>query len=274
MGLRINTNIQSLTAQRNLMRTSERLGGNFRKLSTGLRISNAGDDAAGLAIAERLRSRARSLDQAARNANDGISLVSTGEGGLNEIGSILIRLRELSIQANTGTTTGNDQDTLDNEFQSLVEEIDRISQATDFNGVDVLTSSATLTLQIGNEITTGVDTIDFTMESMRTADLGLSSLDISSTGDPAAAITAIDAAQNIVNNYRASMGAIQNRLGATVAHLNVMAENLRTGESRIRDLDIASETADLTRNSIIQQAGVAILAQANAQPNLALQLLG
>ncbi|MEQ8762909.1 MAG: flagellin [Planctomycetota bacterium] len=274
MGLRINTNIQSLQAQRNLARTSERLSGNFRKLSTGLRISSAGDDAAGLAIAERLRARARSLDQAARNANDGISLVSTGEGGLSEISNILVRLRELSIQANTDTTSDADKDTLNNEFQSLIEEIDRISQATDFNGVDVLSSSATLTLHIGDQTTASVDTLDLTLQSMRADDLNISSLNIGSAGNPEASITAIDSALDTVNNYRASLGAIQNRLTSTVSHLNILAENLRSGESRIRDLDVARETADLTRNNIIQQAGVAILAQANAQPNLALQLLG
>lgn len=274
MGLRINTNIQSLQAQRNLARTSERLGGNFRKLSTGLRISSAGDDAAGLAIAERLRARARSLDQAARNANDGISLVSTGEGGLSEISNLLVRLRELSIQSNTDTTSSADKDTLNNEFQSLVEEIDRIAQVTDFNGVEVLSSSATLTFHIGEGTATGIDTLDVTLQPMRTADLGISSLDIGSSGDPAAAITAIDVALDNVTNYRASLGAVQNRLGSTVAHIEILAENLRAGESRIRDLDVARETADLTRNSIFQQAGVAVLAQANAQPNLALQLLG
>ncbi|MEQ8764004.1 MAG: flagellin [Planctomycetota bacterium] len=273
MGLRINTNVQSVQAQRNLAKTGERLQGNFRKLSTGLRIANAKDDAAGLAIADRLSTRTRSLEQAKRNANDGISLLQTGEGGLTEIGNLLTRLRELSVQSNNGTTSDDDKTTLNNEFQDLVSEIDRIAQATEFNDTSVLNSSATISLQIGADTTTGVDTIDITLQGTRSEDLGLSSLDISSSAGAESAISQIDTALETVNNYRADLGSLQNRLGSTVSHLNIQTENLTAAESRIRDLDVAKETADLTRNNIIQQAGVAILAQANAQPNLALSLI-
>ncbi len=273
MGLRINTNVQSIQAQRNLSKAGERLQSNFRKLSTGLRIANAKDDAAGLAIAERLNTRTRSLDQASRNANDGISLLQTGEGGLNEVGNLLTRLRELAVQSSNGTTSGDDKTTLNNEFQDVVSEIDRISQATSFNEIDVLSSSSTVTLQVGADTTSGVDTIDVALQSTRAADLGVSSLDISGSGDASSAITAIDSALDTVNNYRADLGSLQNRLGSTVSHLSGLTENLSAAESRIRDLDVAREMADLTRNSIIQQAGVSILAQANAQPNLALSLL-
>jgi len=185
----------------------------------------------------------------------------------------LIRLRELAIASNNGTTADDDKNTLDQEFQTLVQEIDRIALATDFNGLNVLGSSATISLQIGAGTTDGVDTVDLSFQSVRADDLGVSSLDIGAGGDPNSAIDSIDTALDTVNTYRSTLGALTNRLTASIAHLNILSESLRAGESRIRDLDVASESADLTRNSILQQAGVAILAQANAQPNLALTLL-
>ena len=275
MGLRVNTNVTSINAQRNLASVTDRLSTNFRRLSTGLRISTAADDAAGLAISERLRSQVRSLDQAKRNANDGISLVQTAEGALNEVNSVLTRLRELSIQSANGSVSNQDKDTLNEEFTSLVDEIDRIAQSTEFNGINLLDgSSASVSFQVGYGTTAGVDTLDVTLQAADETALGLDSLDISSTGNTSTAIAAIDTAINTVSSLRGSLGAAQNRLGSTINNLAIQTENLSAAESRIRDVDVAYETAQLTRNSILQQASISILAQANAQPQSALALLG
>ena len=183
MGLRVNTNVTSINAQRNLSQVTNKLSTNFRRLSTGLRISSAADDAAGLAISERLRSQVRSLDQAKRNANDGISMVQTAEGALNEVSSILTRLRELSIQANNGTVSDTDKDTLNEEFTSLVNEIDRIGNSTEFNNIKLLDGSAsTVSFQVGFGTTANIDTLDVTLQEATASNLGLSSLDIGSTG--------------------------------------------------------------------------------------------
>ena len=274
MGLRVNTNVTSINAQRNLSQVTGKLSTNFRRLSTGLRISSASDDAAGLAISERLRSQVRSLDQAKRNANDGISLVQTAEGALNEVSSILTRLRELSIQASNGTVSNADKDTLDEEFQSLVNEIDRIGNSTEFNDIALLDgSSTTVSFQVGFGTTAGVDTLDVSLGEARATNLGLATLDIGSGGSTNAAITNIDAAINTISGLRGSLGAVQNRLGSTINNLAIQTENLSAAESRIRDVDVAYETAQLTRNNILQQASISVLAQANAQPQSALQLL-
>ena len=275
MGLRVNTNVTSINAQRNLSSVTNRLSTNFRRLSTGLRISTAADDAAGLAISERLRSQVRSLDQAKRNANDGISLVQTAEGALNEVNSVLTRLRELSIQAANGSVSNQDKDTLNEEFTSLVDEIDRIAQSTEFNGINLLDgSSASVSFQVGFGTTAGVDTLDVTLQAADETALGLASLDISSTGNTSTAIAAIDTAINTVSSLRGTLGAAQNRLGSTINNLAIQTENLSAAESRIRDVDVAYETAQLTRNSILQQASISVLAQANAQPQAALALIG
>ena len=274
MGLRVNTNVTSINAQRNLSQVTGRLSTNFRRLSTGLRISSAADDAAGLAISERLRSQVRSLDQAKRNANDGISMVQTAEGALNEVSSILTRLRELSIQANNGTVSDTDKDTLNEEFTSLVNEIDRIGNSTEFNNIKLLDGSAsTVSFQVGFGTTANIDTLDVTLQEATASNLGLSSLDIGSTGSQTGAITAIDTAINTVSGLRGSLGAVQNRLGSTINNLAIQTENLSAAESRIRDVDVAYETAQLTRNNILQQASISVLSQANAQPQAALTLL-
>ena len=274
MGLRVNTNVASINAQRNLANVTERLGGNFRRLSTGLRISTAADDAAGLAISQRLRAQIRSLDQAKRNANDGISLVQTAEGALNEVSSILTRLRELSIQSANGSVSGQDQDTLNEEFTSLVSEVNRIGRSTEFNGVNVLDGSATtVSFQVGFGTTAGIDTLSVTLSPALSTTLSLDALDIGSAGNTTTAITNIDAAINTVSSLRGTLGATQNRLGSTIRNLAIQSENLQAAESRIRDVDVAFETAQLTRNSILQQASIAILAQTNAQPQAALSLL-
>ncbi|MFT4841520.1 MAG: flagellin [Planctomycetota bacterium] len=275
MGLRVNTNVASINAQRNLSNVSDKLGGNFRRLSTGLRISNASDDAAGLAISERLRSQVRSIDQSKRNANDGISLVQTAEGSLNEVSSILIRLRELAIQSSNGTVSDQDKATLDEEFSSLVSEVDRIGQSTEFNGIKLLDgSSSSISFQIGFGTTTGVDTLSVSLSAALSTSLALDSLDIGSTGSTTTAITNIDAAINSVSSLRGSLGAAQNRLGSTINTLAITSENLSAAESRIRDVDVAYETAQLTRNNILQQAAISVLSQANSAPQSALRLIG
>ncbi|MSR38433.1 MAG: flagellin FliC [Planctomycetes bacterium] len=274
MGLRVNTNVTSINAQRNLASVTERLSGNFRRLSTGLRISNAADDAAGLAISERLRSQVRSLEQAKRNANDGISLVQTAEGALNEVSSIMIRLRELAVQSANGSVSGQDKDTLDEEFQSLVNEVNRIGRSTEFNGIKLLDgSNSTVTFQVGFGTTSGIDTLDVTLSASLSTSLSLSTLDIGSGGSTSTAITNLDTAINAVSSLRGTLGAIQNRLGSTINNLAIQVENLSAAESRIRDVDVAYETAQLTRNQILQQASIAMLAQANSQPQSALSLL-
>jgi flagellin len=274
MGLRVNSNIASLNAQRSLSTTTDRLQANYRRLSTGLRISTASDDAAGLAISERFRAQIRSTNQAIRNAQDGISLTQTGEGALNEVSSILIRMRELSIQASNGTVSDADRATLNQEFGDLINEIDRIAQSTTFNGVKLLDGTgSTLTFQVGTGTTTGIDTIQLSTSNTLALTLGLSSLDIGSGGTPTTAVSQLDDAINAVSRVRGQFGAAQNRLSTTIANLQIQSENLSAAESRIRDVDVAVETSALTRNSILQQAAISILAQANTQPQAALTLL-
>jgi len=275
MGLRVNTNVASINAQRNLSSVTGRLSGNFRRLSTGLRISTAADDAAGLAISERLRSQVRSLEQSKRNANDGISLVQTAEGALNEVSSILTRLRELAVQASNGSVSSKDKETLDEEFQSLVNEVNRIGRSTEFNGIKLLDgSSSSVSFQVGFGTTSGIDTLSVSLAAALSTSLALESLDIGSGGATTTALTNIDAAINTVSSLRGSLGAVQNRLGSTINNLAIQTENLSAAESRIRDVDVAYETAQLTRNNILQQASISVLAQANAQPQSALTLLG
>ena len=274
MGLRVNTNVTSINAQRNLASVTDRLSGNFRRLSTGLRISSAADDAAGLAISERLRSQVRSLEQAKRNANDGISMVQTAEGALNEVSSILTRLRELAVQSANGSVSNQDRNTLNEEFTSLVNEVDRIGRSTEFNGIKLLDgSSSAVSFQVGFGTTATIDTLSVSLAASLSTSLALSSLDIGSGGSTSTAITNIDSAINSVSSLRGSLGAIQNRLGSTINNLAIQTENLSSAESRIRDVDVAYETAQLTRNSILQQASISILSQANAQPQSALRLL-
>ncbi|MEE9391613.1 MAG: flagellin [Planctomycetota bacterium] len=274
MGLRIQTNIASLNAQRHLSNATKQLGDSFRRLSTGLRIASAADDAAGLAISERLRSRIRSIQQAERNANDGISLTQTAEGALDEVNNILVRMRELSIQASNGTLGTEDQNTLDQEFQQIISEIERIGQATEFSGFKLFDgSNATVSLHIGAGTTSGVDTLDVTLSAIGSSNLGLDVISIGSGSDTTAAITAIDSAIDSISQLRGDFGATQNRLESTISQLKINAENLSAAESRIRDVDIASETANLTRAQILQQAAITILAQANVQPQAALTLL-
>jgi flagellin len=278
MALRINTNIAAITAQRNLADITMRLQKNYAHLSSGLRIATASDDAAGLAISERLRSKVRSLNQAIRNANDGISLVQTAEGSLNQDSTILSRMKELAVQARNGTTSDADRTTLDQEFQALLAEIDRNAEASSFNGVKLLDgTSTTIEFQVGSSTTSGVDTISATLSDVTTASTGLNiagmTIDTSCMSTIDTVIDGLDGAIDTVNAARGTFGAAQNRLESTIASLQVTVENLSAAESRIRDVDVAFETSDLTRNSILQQAATAILAQANLQPQTALGLL-
>lgn len=271
MGLRVNTNVASLTAQRNLNSVTGRLQGNYARLSSGLRIATAADDAAGLGISERMRSQIRSYDAAGRNAQDGISLVQTAEGALNEASNILTRMRELAMQASNGTLSATDLATIDTEMDQLTDELDRISTSTEFNNIALLDgSTASASIQIGLDLG---ETIDITLQDTSTTALGVSAIDVTAGGGGAAALADIDGAIDTVNTARGEMGAAQNRLSSAYASIQSARENLAAAESRIRDVDVAKETADLTRNSILQQAAVSILSQANVQPQLALSLL-
>ncbi len=275
MGLRVNTNIASLSAQRALANVTSKLNSSFRRLSTGLRITTAADDAAGLAISERLRAQIRSLDQAQRNTNDGISLAQTAEGALDEVNNILIRLRELSIQSANGTVSNADKNTLPEEFTALRDEINRIGLSTEFSNIKLLDgSNSVVTFHIGAGNVANINQISVSLNPVLSTSLALNTLDIGSGGDQSLAIAQIDSAINTVSSLRGTLGAVQNRLSSTIRNLAVQAENITAANSRIRDVDVAFETARLTRNSILQQAAIAILAQANLQPQAALALLG
>ena len=272
MGLRVNTNVAALTAQRNLGAVTGRLQGNFSRLSSGLRIATAADDAAGLGISERMRSQIRSFGVAQRNAQDGISLVQTAEGASQEVSNILGRMRELSVQAANGTLSSTDRATIDTEFGALISEVDRIAGQTTFNGVNILNgSTATVAIQVGINAS---ETISVGLQDVRAATLAINTLQTDTAANASAAITAIDTAINSVTTARGSLGASQNRLSSTISSISNIRENLSAAESRIRDVDVATETSDLTRNSILQQAATSMLAQANVQPQLALSLLG
>jgi flagellin len=265
----------SLTAQRELFNVTDRLAGSFKRLSSGLRITSGADDAAGLGISERMRSQIRSYSQAGRNAQDGVSLVQTAEGALNEANANLVRMRELSIQAANGTLNAGDRLALNNEFQQLIEEIDRIAETTDFNGLDLLNdASGTVTIQIQVGTESG-ETVSISLVDMTDTGLGLTAagFDLTTVTNASNALDTLDAAIDSVTNARSDLGSIQNRLQSTLRSTQVASENLSAAESRIRDVDVAAETAELTRNSILQQAATSVLAQANAQPQIALSLL-
>jgi len=270
----INTNIASLNAQRNLNSSQGAMATALQRLSSGLRINSAKDDAAGLAISERMTSQIRGMNQAARNANDGISLAQTAEGALVEVSNNLQRIRELAVQSANATNSEDDRAALQKEVEALVAEIDRVAAQTSFNGTKLLDGNfASQVFQVGaNEN----ETIDFTdIEDVTAAGLGVDSVKISGVDGSGAAsvITTIDDALKIVNDTRADLGAIQNRFTSVIANLQTSAENLSASRSRILDADFAAETAALTRGQILQQAGVAMLAQANALPNNVLSLL-
>lgn len=279
MGLRVNTNVASLNAQRHLYDTTSRFGKSMERLSSGLRINRSGDDAAGLAISESLKSDIRALQQASRNAADGISLVQTAEGSLDEVNSILLRLRELAEQAATETLGSKERDYLDSEFQELLDEINRISQTAEFNGIKLLDGTAqTLRVQvgIGTDAASSAVSIDLSQPmSANALDLTAGTVRIIGTNGNAArvAVGLITAATGVVSSMRANFGAAQNRFETSIRNIGMTAENLAAANSRIRDVDVALETSTMTSLQILQQAGVAILAQANQTSQLALNLL-
>lgn len=278
MGLRIATNVSSLTSQRSLRQTRELLDRSLERLSTGYRINRAGDDAAGLAISEKLRAKIRGLVQAQRNSSDGISLIQVAEGGLNEVQNILVRLRELGVQAASDTIGPRERKYLDLEYQSLKDEIDRIANSTEFNGTFLLDGTGgSLDFQVntGGDNVLGVDRISFDAFRLdvNTDKLGLEGLTVHSKEDAQRSLARIDAALDDVSSIRADLGALESRLSSTVRNLGISIENLSAANSRIKDVDIADETAELTKHSILMQAGTSVLSQANSIPKMALSLL-
>lgn len=277
MAITISSNISSLNAQRNLGATTKALSANFGRLSSGMRINTASDDAAGLASSERMKAQISSMSQAERNSNDGISLLQTAEGAMSQDSGILIRMRDLAMQSANGTLGSGERDAAQSEFAELVSEIDRISAVTQFNGQNLLdgATNTSFTFQVGIGDTTD-DQITATMQDMTSTGLGVNALAIgSATGSAGAvaALSAIDTAIASTSQARATLGATQNRLQVTVTNLQSARENLSAANSRIRDVDVAEESASMTRNNILAQAGVAVLAQANQLPAQALQLL-
>lgn len=276
MGLRINTNVASLNAQRNLLGTKWGLDKSLEKLSSGFRINRAGDDAAGLAISENLRAQIRGLKQASRNASDGVSLVQVAEGGLNEISSILIRLRELAVQAASDTIGPVERQFLNVEYDQLVSEVDRIADGTEFNGTQLLGGTGSiLDFQVGTKNDPNIDRLSFdaSKADANSAALGINLTSVADKASAQNSLAAIDSAIVSVSAMRADFGAIQNRLQSTIGNIAVSVENLSAANSRIRDVDIAEETAEMTKNNILLQAGTSVLAQANQSSNTALQLL-
>jgi flagellin len=276
MGLRINTNTASLNAQRNLMGTKLGLDKSLERLSSGYRINRAGDDAAGLAISENLRAQIRGLKQASRNAQDGVSLVQVAEGSLNEISSILIRLRELSVQAASDTIGPVERQFLNVEYDQLVSEIDRIADGTEFNGTQLLSGTGSiLDFQVGTRNDPNIDRLSFdaSKADANSAALGVNLTSVADKASAQNALSAIDQAIVSVSAMRADFGAIQNRLQSTISNLAVSVENMAAANSRIRDVDVAEETAELTRNNILLNAGSSVLAQANQTAQTALSLL-
>ena len=278
MALIVNTNTASLNAQRNLTGSTNALATSLQRLSSGLRVNSAKDDAAGLAVAEGLNSIVRGNDVAIRNANDGISVGQTAEGALGQINNNLQRIREIAVQASNGAINDTQRGNLQSEVDQLTQEISRIVATTNFNGQTLLSGGTTLTFQVGasgaanNQVT--VSTSNLTAIAGFNADLtAVKTVAVSASGAASAALSALDNAISSVTQARSNFGAVQNRFEAVIANLSNYNENLTAARSRIMDADFAKETATLTRNQILQQAGTAILAQANSVPQAALSLL-
>ncbi len=271
MGLKINTNVAALRAGRILNRSTQMLNRSLERLSSGLRINRAADDAAGLAIAEGFRSVVLGSQVAQRNAQDGVSLVQTAEGSLSETTNILQRIRELSVQAANGTMSDSNRAALNNEVTQLLAQIDDIAIDTEFNGIRVLSAAQTLTLQAGAQVG---QTMVITISGAKTTDLKVTSVMISNITGAVSAIATIDSAIGIVTTLRSTLGAYQNRLEFSISTLAIQEENSAAAESAIRDANIATEVINFTRNQILVSAGTSILAQANLVPQTALTLLG
>ncbi|NBX15937.1 MAG: flagellin FliC [Proteobacteria bacterium] len=306
MGLRIQTNVQALNAQRNLVNSTESNNQSMEKLASGYRINKAADDAAGLAISEKLKADIRGLNMARKNASDGVSLVQTAEGGLSEVGNILARLRELAVQSSSDTIGNIERGFLNKEYSALKDEIDRITNATEYNGTRLLvgnqealdpslvnrSNAYPLEIQVGKDYFGTVDergqanpvnVIRIDLQNLNTntdvsgLNLGKSTEDggtrVDSKESAQQSLGTLDAAIQKVAEYRSYLGAIQSRLGSTISNLSVQTENFAAANSRIRDTDFADETAKLTQSNILKQAGVAVLSQANQSPQAALRLL-
>jgi len=277
MGLRINTNVTSIAAQRTLGANNAEQAATLGKLSSGSRIVRAADDAAGLAISEKLKAQVRGITQAERNANDGISLIQTAEGGLNESSNILIRLRELAVQSSSDTVGDSERKFTDVEYQNLKSEMERISQVTEFNGKKLLNGSGDkYDFQIGINNDDFQDRIkyDAAKQNSSLTSLGVEELNVTSKESSQASLAKIDEAIQNVSGQRAELGAIQNRLTSTISNLQTSNENLSSANSRIRDTDFASESAKNTKMNILTSAGTSVLSQANSQGQSALKLLG
>ncbi len=274
MSMSIRTNLASLNAQRNLSDSQNTLDTAMARLSSGYRITKAGDDAAGLGISTKLEAQIRSYNQASRNANDGLSVIQTTESSLNETSNILTRLRELAMQSASDGIGDTERGYIQTETDQLTGEIDRISATTKFNGTQLLGgTTTTLDFQVGVEGTTN-DVISFNTIAGDTTSLGVNGLDLSSKASAQGNLSVIDAALTAVSTARSSLGAAGNRLQSAINNIQSFSEALSAADSRIKDVDVAEETSAMARANILQQAGVSVLAQANQQPQLALKLLG
>lgn len=277
MALRINTNVQSIAAQRHLTNNHEMQNRSLERLSSGQRINRAGDDAAGLAISEKLKASIRSLRQASRNASDGISLVQVGEGAMNEISNIIMRMRELSIQSSSDTISNVERGFINKEITGLKQEVDRISNTTEFNGRKLLDGkTGDLEIQIGLNNNPMEDRFVFNSENLATslAHLGISDIDNATKEASQENLAKLDFALTKLNENRSELGALQNRLQSTINNLGIYTENIEAANSRIRDTDMASETSELVKNNILTQSTVSVLGQANANSQVALKLIG
>ncbi|GAA0366977.1 flagellin B [Bowmanella denitrificans] len=277
MTLYVNTNVSSINAQRQLFNSGNALSTSFERLSSGFRINRAADDAAGLQISDRMTSQIQGLNQAVRNANDAISLTQTAEGALQEITSSLQRIRQLAVQSQNGINSSSDRTALQKEVSALKQEISRIGQNTQFAGVDLLKGNYSAAFLVGAN---GGQTISVNLSTTApdggygASGLSLGSLTVATANDASAALTTIDNAISTIGAARADLGALQNRFQSTIRNLSNIVENISGARSRIRDTDFATETAELTRNQIVQQASLSVLSQANQRPQSALSLLG
>lgn len=269
--MRINTNLSAMIATNQMTKNTALAGNSMEKLSTGLRITKAGDDAAGLAISEKMRAQIRGMEQAERNVQDGISLVQTAEGTMEEVGNIVQRMRELAVQAGNDTNEDDDRTKIQNELDQLTTEIDRIGKVTKFNGINLMSDATTsLKLQVGAN---AGEIIAVTMHQINSSELGLKSIAVSSAGVASTAIASLDNALASINAFRAEYGAYQNRLESTSSNLTTTTENLSAAESRIRDVDVAKEMVKLSKLNILNQASQAMVGQAKQQPESVAQLL-
>lgn len=274
--LSILTNTASMNAQRNLAGSQKMMESSLSRLSSGMRITRASDDAAGLAVSEGLRAQVRGLQQASRNAQDGISVVQIAEGAMNEVTNMLIRQRELAVQSASDGISDTERAYLDTEFTALNSEIDRIAASTEFAGNTLINGGgASMDFQVGVDSTANSRvSVDFSAVDVTTATLGISTSAVDSKANSLLAIDALDTAIDTVSGSRSDLGSVANRLTSTVNNLGVSIENIAAANSRIRDVDVAEESARMTRSQILMQAGVSVLAQANSTPQFALALLG